>query len=323
MAKPRKQIEIGKEYGRLTVLSEAPKRPDGHIQWDVRCRCGKEYSVLTGFLSKPDCKCMECSKKERDKRFLKYSPGATVNGWEIITETDSNKYGAKQYVCRCIKCGAISVKTIGTMTNRKGDECVNCLPDYNFRLNGSTAIGTLPDGTEFLIDANMVNEVSKYHWKVVRKGYIMRSNKNLPTMYLHWFVLNHTYSPEFLVDHINRIKTDCRSQNLRLVTAQQNAMNRSLQKNNTTGYVGVNYNPKIHRYNARIFLNDRAIYLGSSKDPIECAQMYNIASEILFMEYGGYKNDVAPPSQQMRRHIEDKCMPFLSQAFIATRAVNL
>ena len=99
-------------------------------------------------------------------------------------------------------------------------------------------------------------------------------------------------------------------------------MNKSLIKSNTSGYVGVNYNPKIQRYNARIFLNERAIYLGSSKDPIECAQMYNIASEILFREYGGHKNDVAPPSIQMRNRIEEKCSPFLTQALIATMAVS-
>jgi len=322
MAKPRKQIEIGKEYGRLTVLSEAPKSHDGHIQWNVRCRCGKEYAVLTCFLSKPDCKCIECSKKESNKRSSNYHPGAIVNGWEIITESDPNKYGAKQYVCRCIKCGAIAVKTIGSMKNRKGNECVNCPPCYSFRVDGSTAVGILPDGTEFFIDSEMVDAVSKYHWYKNSKGYIVRTEQSRHKTYLHWFVLNHAYSSTILVDHINRMKTDCRSVNLRLVTAHQNAMNKSLIKSNTSGYVGVNYNPKIQRYNARIFLNERAIYLGSSKDPIECAQMYNIASEMLFREYGGHKNDVAPPSIQMRRRIEEKCSPFLTQALIATMAVS-
>ena len=51
MAKPHKHIEIGAEYGRLTVLSEAPKDSFGHIRWNVRCRCGTEYIVLTSFLS--------------------------------------------------------------------------------------------------------------------------------------------------------------------------------------------------------------------------------------------------------------------------------
>ena len=32
MPRPRKQIELGKEYGWLTVLSEAPKDSTGHIR---------------------------------------------------------------------------------------------------------------------------------------------------------------------------------------------------------------------------------------------------------------------------------------------------
>lgn len=322
MAKPRKIFEIGKEYGHLTVLGEAPKRNDGHIQWHVRCRCGKEYDVLTGFLSKPNCKCLECSRKEPNIRTLPYVPGYIINGWEIISETDPNIRGIRQYICRCLKCGCTSVRTIGSMKNRKGTICIHCVPDYNFRYDGDTAIGTLPDGTEFLIDANMVEEVARYHWGVSRKGYIECTNNNRPYSKLHCLVLRHPYSQTIFIDHINRKKTDCRTVNLRLVNAQQNAMNKSLSKNNTTGYVGVCYNPKVQRYNARIFLNERAIYLGSSKDPIECAQMYNIASELLFKEYGGYKNDVGAPTAHLQQHVMNKCAPFLMESFIATRAVS-
>ena len=53
-------IEIGKEYGWLTVLSEAGRGKDGHLKYLVRCRCGKEYAVQRGFLRKPECKCVDC-----------------------------------------------------------------------------------------------------------------------------------------------------------------------------------------------------------------------------------------------------------------------
>lgn len=44
-----------------------------------------------------------------------------------------------------------------------------------------------------------------------------------------------------IIDHINRIKTDNRIENLRFVTAVQNNTNKGLISNNTSGYTGVSY----------------------------------------------------------------------------------
>lgn len=319
MAKPRRSIEIGKEYGQLTVLGEAPKDPTGHIRWNVRCRCGSEHMVQTGFLSKPNCKCKKCSDINRSARPRLSKIGDVLNGMQILSEVGKNEHGAILYECRCLKCGAISIKTRGALSVRIGNGCVNCPPNYHFQICDGVATGTLPDGTVFYIDANMVEKVSKEYWHYSTKGYIISNARNRPKQSLHRFVLGIAASDNStIVDHINRSKLDCRSQNLRVVTAQQNSMNRSIQSNNTTGYVGVTFSNRAKKYIAKIGLNDRDIYLGQSTDPILCAQMYNIASELLFKGFVGHVNDVPVPDLSTVKRVKEKLTPYITQAIIAT-----
>lgn len=317
MARPRKQIELGKGYGWLTVLSEASKDATGHIRWNVRCRCGVEYAVQTSFLNNPNCKCRVCSDKhDRSKRRMS-AVGDVLNGWRILSEVGKNSQGALLYQCECIYCGHTAIKTRGSLTLVKGNGCVCCKPDYHFIIHGNSATGTLSDGTEFQIDTALIPSVQKYHWKKNEKGYITRSNRGLPKLHLHWLALGYQEAPEHIIDHINRDKTDCRSSNLRLVTPQQNSMNRSIGRNCTTGYVGVCFHKRRNRYQAKISLNNRNIHLGTSSDPIECAQMYNAASQILFGEYCGHQNAVPPASAELKNRIQDKCRPYMVASLIA------
>lgn len=50
--------------------------------------------------------------------------------------------------------------------------------------------------------------------------------------------------PEVEVDHDNRIRTDNAWKNLKRTTPTGNQHNRSIGKNNTTGVIGLSYNPK-------------------------------------------------------------------------------
>lgn len=84
-------------------------------------------------------------------------------------------------------------------------------------------------------------------------------------------------SPEsgFVIDHINRISTDNRIENLRIVTINGNNANRSRNKRyTTTGVTGVSYNDKGNNYVAYGNIpNEGRKYLGSFiniKDAIYC-----------------------------------------------------
>lgn len=195
-------------------------------------------------------------------------------------------------------------------------------PDYRFVIKGEIAEGELPDGTRFCIDTDMVEPVSQRYWHIEKGRYIIESGSK-PKRKLHSFILGLDGNHDSIVDHINRDKTDNRRTNLRFVSPQQNAMNKSLQRNNQTGYVGVCFDTSRNMYISVIGLGNRRIRLLRSHDPIECAQAYNIASNILFGDYCGYQNDVPEPPGYLTHRIEYKCLPYVAEANLATQPCGL
>ncbi len=77
---------------------------------------------------------------------------------------------------------------------------------------------------------------------------------------LVWLYIN-GYEAE-QIDHINRIKTDNRIDNLRSVTQQENQRNRPKSKNNTSGATGVRWEKRSKRWTARITVDRKEISLG-------------------------------------------------------------
>ena len=200
----------------------------------------------------------------------------------------------------------------------------NLTADYHFEKIGKVAIGTLPDGTKFKIDSNKMKLVSKYFFHLNWKGYIytLKSKTKKCNLLLHWLVLGYISRPDFIVDHINRDKTDCRVSNLRLVTNHQNSMNRKLTATSSTGYLGVHVNSqKEGSYLSRICINYHQITLLCSPDLVLCAQAYNYAAELLFGEFRGYRNPVPEASMSLKKHVEGKCQKYLQTAEVVTKRV--
>ena len=318
MAKPRLDISTGKRYGHVTVIGEALRDDFGHICFRAKCDCGNEITEPAHFFTQnpmcPACRKMQNQQKRRDD----YS-GRVINSWKIIRWAGYNNQGSELYSCRCLLCGCVSEKTLGAIKFSHGQGCQYCPPNYNFVVHGNAAEGTLSDGTKFLIDADMIEAVSEHYWKFKeKKKYIISSGRNDGLIRLHRFVLGLT-DENVIVDHINRNTLDCRRENLRIVTDQQNSMNKSLQKNSTTGYTGVVYLKDKNRYRSVIGLNKRRIYLLTSASPEECAQAYNIAADLIFGEFRGHVNDVPDPPLSLTKLITQRCKPYINEALEATQ----
>ena len=315
------KIEIGKEYGYLTVLKEVARHKDGHRRYLVRCICGNIEEVQKAKLTRPNCICLECSRQMHHKDMIEARIGMEINGFKVVSEAGKNNYGTTLYKCKCLKCGAIVIKSFGELERAKGNGCINCRPDYHFQINGGTAIGQLRNGTKFIIDTVMIPVVQEHYLKC-DGGYILCEEKPYRGVRLHRLLLGLSKDDKFYVDHINRNPRDCRLANLRVVTVQQNNMNRCVQKNNRSGYKGVSYMRFFGCYVARIGINNKYFTVFKSVDPVECASAYNYAADLLFKEFNGFRNDAPEANNDIKRIVQRACRHVMEEAKIATRPVS-
>ena len=114
-----------------------------------------------------------------------------------------------------------------------------------------------------LVDYEDYEKINKYNWQVSknkRSYYATRKNKNKSRIIMHRILIN---CPENLqVDHINGNGLDNRKENLRICTTSQNAKNKRLNKNNTSGFKGVIWCKHHKKWLARICVDRKLKFLG-------------------------------------------------------------
>jgi hypothetical protein len=132
---------------------------------------------------------------------------------------------------------------------------------------------------ETIVDEDIYYELTKYTWRL-SNNYVVNDTCGR----LHRHILNYTGGD--LVDHINNNPLDNRKNNLRIVTHQQNNMNKSSKKNSSSKYIGVRFHKKSNKWEANIYFNNKLKYLGIFKTEIEAAKARDLATKEYFGEYG-------------------------------------
>ena len=154
------------------------------------------------------------------------------------------------------------------------------LNEYKF--DGDIVIGiTSNTGNEFLIDKEDCPKVSEHTWLETDQGYIITHIEGR-NVRLHRFILD--IYDDRMVDHINRNKRDNRKSNLRIVTKQQNSINRIASKKSKTGIKGVSLLPN-GMYIARIMKDGKNIHLGCYQTIDEAKYARGKAEIELFGEF--------------------------------------
>ena len=118
-----------------------------------------------------------------------------------------------------------------------------------------------------------------YAGKVVGCVPKSKSNKYVTTKIKgqHWcvhklvYLYHHGYIPKQL-DHINRNKLDNRIENLRPATSVQNASNRNVFKNNTSGCKGVSFKKETNKWFVYVNANKKRKNIGYFDD-LELAEL--------------------------------------------------
>ena len=302
-------LSAGDRCGHLTVLGEAPRGIHGERRYFCKCDCGNVDSFdVNNITRNPDHRCKKCVPHYGGKPKPDLV-GKTINGIEVLEESERDTYGNLRFKCRCARCGSISIKTVGQIHARKSDRCRSCPPDYHFQIEGNIATGTLPNGETFMIDADNIPLVNNYNWTSnARDAYLHDASTGVR---LHRLISG-VNDPKVMVDHINRNRKDCRRENLRIISTFGNSCNHGRYSTNKTGYTGVYFSKYAMSYEAKVGYNHKRIRLGSSKDDlVKLAQMYNIAATFLFGEYVGALNDVPDPPEELVKSVIAKCQKYV------------
>ena len=120
------------------------------------------------------------------------------------------------------------------------------------------------------------------------EGYVALSYNNyrMKAHRVAWY-LHYGYWPaaHLEIDHIDGDKGNNAIKNLRLATCSQNQANRGPNKNNTSGYKGVTWDKKMHKWHAKICYQRKWYHLGRFDDPKEAHSAYSLAASKFFGEF--------------------------------------
>ena len=169
----------------------------------------------------------------------------------VLYKGETVKHGkSSKWVCKC-ECGNIVEKTSSYLKNSKCPSCGCYKKEVTIAVRKSerkyNKYEILDDcvmmyasntGVPFYIDKEDLDKVSKYTWMENHKGYIVRTANYLA---LHRYLMDEV-DATLVIDHKDRDKKNNRKNNLRVVTQQENTVNRSTNKNNKFGVAGVHRN---------------------------------------------------------------------------------
>lgn len=95
---------------------------------------------------------------------------------------------------------------------------------------------------------------------------------------LAWLYMTGEYPVEFIVDHQDTIKSNNKWINLRKANLSQNQGNVGLRVDNKSGFKGVHFDKRKHKFIAQITLNNKRTYLGARNTDTEAYDLYVVAA---------------------------------------------
>lgn len=144
----------------------------------------------------------------------------------------------------------------------------------------------LLSGNVALVDDEDFDYLNQFKWQesngyAVRRHHIkMNNGKQIRIMMRMHRIINNT-PKGFFTDHVNGQKLDNRKNNLRTATKSQNGLNRTKQKNNTSGFKGVSWHTQTKKWIAQFTTFGKHYSLGLYDDPREAHKAYlNFVSNI-------------------------------------------
>lgn len=147
---------------------------------------------------------------------------------------------------------------------------------------------TLTQNKIAIVDDEDYERLNQHKWCVVKAGNLHYAVRNSPrgngkqgTIRMHRELVNAKKGIQ--VDHRNGDGLDNSKENLRLATNQQNGFNqKKAHKNNKLGVKGVGWHKRAKKFQARIQINGKKIYLGCFTVLGDADSAYRIAEKKYF-----------------------------------------
>lgn len=291
----------GKKFNKLTVISmvEPPKtRKNKDIKyWSCKCDCGNDRDIVatTNDIISGHVKSCGCIRKGIGIIDI---TGQAFGRLTAIKQVGQPKHLKPKrdiyWLCKC-SCGSNKdvIKTGYDLRSGNTKSC-GCLnrelaktrsKKYNtYDLSGNYGIGYTSKNEEFYFDLEDYDLIKDYYWYVNDNGYAItpkdaNTNKRIR---MHRLIMD---APDGVqVDHIKHNKLDNRKKYLRLVTSQQNQMNRRNVK-------GVYWNKDCNKWNSKIGYNGKSIDLGLYENKDDAIKARKEAEEHYFGKYS-YDNSI-------------------------------
>jgi hypothetical protein len=205
--------------------------------------------------------------KLKDLSGMKFGRLTVIN---LYKKQISEKNHHSSWACKC-DCGnedtvivesynlqSGNTKSCGCLQSERAlEQCKENKRFNDYCLDGEYGIGYTLKGKKFYFDLEDFEKIKNFCWRL-KEGYIATSYKD-KTIRIHQLLLGY---PDFEIDHKNRHRYDNRKQNLRQTTDLQNAQNKSLRKDNKSGFAGVRWIESSKKWHSRIRNKGKDIHLG-------------------------------------------------------------
>lgn len=114
-----------------------------------------------------------------------------------------------------------------------------------------------------MVDDDIFDEICDLAWHKKNGGYASHGIKAGKSILMHRMIysMKHKTLPKML-DHIDRNRLNNQIANLRPTTARENGLNREVNVNNTSGFMGVIYRKHSDKYESRFMFNNELMSLG-------------------------------------------------------------
>jgi len=132
-----------------------------------------------------------------------------------------------------------------------------------------------------LIDIEDVEKVKDMKWSLDSKGYPVTTINRIEKIRMHRMLLN----SDVEVDHENKNRRDNRKFNLRVASSSDNGANKSMQRNNTSGFTGVFWYKNTNKWQVNIQYYKEEFQLGYYKSKNIAISVRLKGEQLIFKEF--------------------------------------